>query len=81
MSNLYFYIYFGSPVVLILLLVYSIFRYRKVKKAAISDPGGENEALRKRWKMIVSILAVITTVVTVAVVGFIVLVFFAIAFM
>ena len=74
-------LFFGIPTALLVLFGISLYRYLFAKKQNKKVPGTVSEEEMKNRKITLSILSVIVGVFTVIVVGFMALLFMAVAFM
>lgn len=78
---LYDVLFFGIPAILLALFGISAYRYGVAKQENRENPGTHSEQEMKRRKVMLIVLSVIAGVLAVVVIGFIVLVFMAVAFM
>ena len=78
---LYDIIFFAIPIILIALFGISLYRYISEKKQNKSVPGTFSNAEIKKRKIMLIVLSVIAGVLAVIVLGFIALLFMAVAFM
>lgn len=78
---LYDILFFGIPAVLLALFGVSVYRYVMAKRANKENPGTYSAEELKRRKVMLIVLAVIAGVLAVVVIGFIALLFMAVAFM
>jgi len=78
---LYDILFFAIPIVLIALFGISVFRYVSAKKQNKAAPGTFSDDEIKKRKIMLIVLSVITAVLVAIVIGFIVLLFMAVAFM
>lgn len=76
--NLFF---FAIPLLLIVLFGISLYRYLTAKRQNKEAPGTFSDAEMKKRKTILLVLAVIAGVLAAIVIGFIALLFMAVAFM
>lgn len=78
---MYYFLFFGMPAILIVLFCISLYRYVSAKKKNKAVPGTfADDEIKKRKTMLI-VLSVVAGVLTVVVVGFIILLFMAVAFM
>ena len=78
---LYDILFFSIPIILIALFGISVFRYVSAKKQNKAAPGTFSDDEIKKRKIMLIVLSVITAVLAAIVIGFIVLLFMAVAFM
>ena len=78
---LYDIFFFAIPIILIALFGVSLYRYISAKKQNKVAPGTFSDAEIKKRKIMLIVLSVIAGVLAVLVVGFIALMFMAVAFM
>lgn len=78
---LYDIIFFAIPIILIALFGISLYRYISAKKQNKSVPGTFSDAEIQKRKIMLIVLSVIAGVLAVIVLGFIALLFMAVAFM
>lgn len=78
---LYDIFFFAIPIILIALFGVSLYRYISAKKQNKVAPGTFSDAEIKKRKIMLFVLSVIAGVLAVIVVGFIALMFMAVAFM
>ena len=78
---LYDIFFFAIPIILIALFGVSLYRYISAKKQNKMAPGTFSDAEIKKRKIMLFVLSVIAGVLAVIVVGFIALMFMAVAFM
>ena len=78
---LYDMFFFAIPIILIALFGVSLYRYISAKKQNKVTPGTFSDAEIKKRKIMLIVLSVIAGVLAVIVVGFIALMFMAVAFM
>lgn len=78
---LYDIFFFAIPIILIALFGVSLYRYISAKKQNKIAPGTFSDAEIKKRKIILIVLSVVAGVLAVIVIGFIVLMFMAVAFM
>ena len=78
---LYDILFFSIPIILIALFGISVYRYVSAKKQNKAAPGTFSDAEIKKRKIILIVLSVVTGVLAAIVIGFIVLLFMAVAFM
>ena len=78
---LYDILFFSIPIILIALLGISVYRYVSAKKQNKAAPGTFSDDEIKKRKIMLIVLSVITAVLAAIVIGFIVLLFMAVAFM
>ena len=78
---LYDIFFFAIPIILIALFGVSLYRYISAKKQNKVAPGTFSDAEIKKSKIMLIVLSVIAGVLAVIVVGFIALMFMAVAFM
>ena len=78
---LYDILFFAIPILLIALFGVSLYRYVSAKKQNKAVPGTFSDAEIKKRKIMLIVLSVIAGILAVIVIGFIALLFMAIAFM
>ncbi|MBQ8523469.1 MAG: hypothetical protein IJ457_02470 [Clostridia bacterium] len=78
---LYDILFFSIPIILIALFGISVYRYVSAKKQNKAAPGTFSDDEIKKRKIMLIVLSVITAVLAAIVIGFIVLLFMAVAFM
>ena len=78
---LYDILFFSIPIILIALFGISVYRYVSAKKQNKVAPGTFSDDEIKKRKIMLIVLSVITAVLVAIVIGFIVLLFMAVAFM
>ena len=78
---LYDILFFSIPIILIALFGISVFRYVSAKKQNKAAPGTFSDDEIKKRKIMLIVLSVITAVLAAIVIGFIALMFMAVAFM
>lgn len=78
---LYDILFFAIPIILIALFGISVYRYVSAKKQNKAAPGTFSDDEIKKRKIMLIVLSVITAVLAAIVIGFIVLLFMAVAFM
>lgn len=78
---LYDILFFSIPIILIALFGISVYRYVSAKKQNKAAPGTFSDDEIKKRKIMLIVLSVITAVLAAVVIGFIVLLFMAVAFM
>ena len=78
---LYDILFFSIPIILIALFGISVYRYVSAKKQNKVAPGTFSDDEIKKRKIMLIVLSVITAVLAAIVIGFIVLLFMAVAFM
>ena len=78
---LYDILFFGIPVILLVLFGVSVYRYDSAKKRNQAVPGTFSEEEIKKRKTMLIVLSVIAGVLAAVVIGFVVLLYMAIAFM
>lgn len=78
---LYDIFFFAIPIILIALFGVSLYRYISAKKQNQVAPGTFSDAEIKKRKIMLIVLSVVAGVLAVIVIGFIVLMFMAVAFM
>ena len=78
---LYDILFFSIPIILIALFGISVYRYVSAKKQNKVAPGTFSDDEIKKRKIMLIVLSVITGVLAAIVIGFIVLLFMAVAFM
>jgi len=81
LGNLVGFLYFGIPVGLLAAMVYCWNRYRDAKKQNAAQPGAVSQEELKKRKLIFVLVAAATGVLVTVMVGFVALLFMAIAFM
>lgn len=80
-SILYDILFFGIPALLVILTGVSIYRFVSAKKKNRQAPGTFSEEEIRKRKIAMIVLSVITGVLAVIVIGLIVLLFMAVAYM
>jgi len=78
---LYDIFFFAIPIILIVLFGISLYRYVSAKKQNKVTPGTFSDVEIKKRKIMLIVLSVIAGVLAVIVIGFIALMFMAVAFM
>lgn len=78
---LYDILFFGIPAILLLLFGISLYRYTSAKKENREQPGTHSPEEMKKRKLLLIVLSVIAGVLVAVVIGFIALLFMAVAFM
>ena len=78
---LYDILFFGIPIILIILFGISLYRYLSAKKQNKEMPGSFSDSEIKKRKVMLIILSAIAGVLSVIVIGFIGLLFMAVAYM
>ena len=78
---LYDILFFSIPIILIALFGISVYRYVSAKKQNKVAPGTFSDDEIKKRKIMLIVLSVITAVLAAIVIGFIALMFMAVAFM
>ena len=78
---LYDILFFMIPTVLLVLFGVSLYRYNSAKKQNKQNPGTFSDGEIKKRKLFLIVMAVITGALVVVVVGFVALLFMAVAFM
>lgn len=78
---LYDILFFAVPTILIVLFGISLYRYISARNQNRAVPGTYSDAEIKNRKMMLLVTAVIAGVLAVVVIGFIVILFMAVAFM
>ena len=78
---LYDILFFAIPAVLILFFAISLYRYRSAKTQNEQQPGSFSPEEMKRRKLMLIIASVVAIILVAVVIGFIALLFMAVAFM
>ncbi len=78
---LYDILFFGIPAVVLVLFGICLYRYRSAKNQNAEEPGSVSPEELKRRKLLLIITASVTGVFALVAVGFVALLFMAVAFM
>lgn len=81
MLNLVEFLFFAVPIGAIAFFAWAVYSYRSARKEEKAQPGSVSPERLKRTKLLLIIASVIAGVLVVSVVGFVVLLFLAIAYM
>jgi hypothetical protein len=74
-------LYFSIPAITLVLFVVSLYKYLSAKKANKKSPGTINDEALKRRKTMLIVTSVIFAALVAVIIGFISLLFLAVAFM
>lgn len=78
---LYDILFFGIPAILLLLFGISVYRYVSAKKANREQPGTYSPEEMKKRKLLLIVSSAVAGVLVAVVIGFVALLFMAVAFM
>ena len=81
MAYLMQFLFYGIPVLAVVLFVVCLVRYRMAKKKNSQEPGTYSEKEMKQRKLLVAVLGVIAGTFVMIILSFIAMLFLAVAFM
>ena len=78
---IFIFLYFSIPAITLVLFVVSLYKYLSAKKANKKSPGTINDEALKRRKTMLIVTSIIFAALVAVIIGFISLLFLAVAFM